>query len=249
MNQGHSESSESRFYSAITRVSVAQICQSVGYKKAQNRALDILSNIAGRFIQAIADSATVSANSGGRTESNLADIVSALEELGSVQGFVGAHELQGSHCLMSSSVLKGIMRVVDWNEESPFAQPIPKKILPDVKKSGCQTGLVHVPRWLPEMPEITGNGLGLETKIRTEVMWEETSRKNFAERERKLLIEGSEKVKKGFELPEKRMKVKFKMGMGMVNKSFGMDIGMRNSGVFSRSGNGKRILCQGWNDE
>lgn len=195
---------------------MAQICQSVGYRASQACALETLSDIAGQYLRAIANSAAASVNSGGRTECHLVDIVFALEDLGSIQGFIGAHKLEESHCFISSSMLKEIMEFVFWNNEIPFAQPISKTICPELKETGNEMGLWYVPRWLPEMPE----------------------------------------KGKGFELPEKRVKVKFKMGMGggvsgggMGNiRGFGIGIGMRNNGVFSRSGNGKRILCQSWSD-
>lgn len=232
---------------------MAQICQSVGFRASQACALETLSGIAGQYLRAIANSAAASANSGGRTECHLVDIVFALEDLGSIQGFIGAHKLEESHCFISSSVLEEIMEFVFWNNEIPFAQPISKTICPELKETGNEMGLRHVPRWLPEMPVMSGIGIGIAKG--NEDNGEENSGGDLVEDGNMLSKIGNEKGK-GFELPEKRVKVKFKMGMGggvsgggMGNIwGFGIGIGMRNNGVFSRSGNGKRILCQSWSD-
>lgn len=231
---------------------MAQICQSVGYRASQACALETLSDIAGQYLRAIANSAAASANSGGRTECHLVDIAFAFEDLGSIQGFIGAHKLEESHCFISSSVLKEIMEFVFWNNEIPFAQPIPKKICPELKETGNGMGLRHVPRWLPEMPVMSGIGIAKGN----EGNGEENSGGDLVEGGGSMLPKIGNEKGKGFELPEKRVKVKFKMGMGggvlgggMGNiRGFGIGMGMRNNGVFSRSGNGKRILCQSWSD-
>ncbi|KAA8537138.1 hypothetical protein F0562_029636 [Nyssa sinensis] len=110
------------FLFAITRIAVAQICQSVGFKASQNSALETLTDIAAGYLQALAKSAAASATSSGRTQSNLFDIVFALEDLYSAQGFRGASNV--NQPLLASSTLVDIMKFVKYTDEIPFAKRI-----------------------------------------------------------------------------------------------------------------------------
>lgn len=233
--------SESDFSATITRIAVAQISQSVGYSAAQTSALDALASVAARYLGAVARYAAASANSSGRTQSNIFDIVIALEELGSVQGFLGAPN-SSSQCLISSSILKEIGRFLFYSDEVPFAQPIPRQNRPaESRKIGNEMGLKHVPGWLPDMPVVDGMGIEKEGNEERNIgggfVGEERNQSRMAKM-------GNGRGK-GFQLPEKRGKVRFRMAMGGGNWGFGME---RRDGVLSRGGIGKRILCESWSD-
>ncbi|KAK6115785.1 hypothetical protein DH2020_008054 [Rehmannia glutinosa] len=161
---------ESKFSFTLARVAVAQICQSMGFKGAQNPALESLTDVAARYLQAIAKLASASANSDGRTQSNLPDIIVALEDLASVQGFPGSSSTR-SVSLYSSPVIKNLMKFVNYTDEIPFARPLPprKKNVQGVKGKFLKykgdgdnsrgyyldgDGWRHVPRWLPAVPVV-----------------------------------------------------------------------------------------------
>lgn len=139
------------------------------------------------------------------------------------------------------------MRFLFWSDEIPFAQAIPRRICPESSKAGNGMNLRHVPRWLPEIPAIDGIGMGKERRN-----WEESFGESIVGKESKENRMEKERCGKGKEigLPEKRGKVKFKMGMGGggIGNRGGYGMEMRN-GVLSRGGIGKRILCQYWNDD
>lgn len=233
--------SRSDFTLSIMRIAVAQICQSVGYEAARTSALDTLSNIVTRYLKAVAKSAMDSANSHGRTHSNLIDIVVAFEDVGSVQGFAGASSSSSSSwsriqasIINSSSLLKEIRKFVLYSDEIPFAQPLPRKNFTGHrgahrKEKGsynCEMNLGHVPRWLPEMPAIEG---------RNDVEIEESLRWGFGVQN--MVVEGRRKEwgrgdGGGLDLPKKRRKVRFEMGLKG-----------NTGGVLSRVGIGKRVLC------
>ncbi|KAL0292566.1 UNVERIFIED_CONTAM: Transcription initiation factor TFIID subunit [Sesamum calycinum] len=118
--------SESEFSFTIARVAVAQICQSVGFKGAQNSALEALTDITTRYLEAIAKLGAASCNSNRRTQSNLPDFIVALEDLASIQGFPGSSDIR-SHSLWTSAVIKDLMKLVKYRDEIPFAQPLPPK--------------------------------------------------------------------------------------------------------------------------
>ncbi|XP_057794897.1 transcription initiation factor TFIID subunit 8-like [Salvia miltiorrhiza] len=84
------------------------ICQSICYKGAERSALESLTDIATRYLKAVAKLSAESANSSGRTESNLFDIVAAIEDLTSVQGFDGVRRVR-SQSLWRSAVIRDSM--------------------------------------------------------------------------------------------------------------------------------------------
>ncbi|KAL6533871.1 hypothetical protein OROHE_013704 [Orobanche hederae] len=174
---------ESQFSLAIVRVAVAQICQSTGFKGAQNSALEALAEVAARYLQEIAKLAAASANSDGRTESNLPDIIVALEDLSSIQGYLGLSNVR-SPSLYTSSVVRDLMNFVKYTYEIPFARPLPprkvyysngKKFLKRGNSSSGSRGYCdggrwgHVPRWLPAVPVEKGKEKVVETE--KEVIW------------------------------------------------------------------------------
>ncbi|XP_023538136.1 transcription initiation factor TFIID subunit 8-like [Cucurbita pepo subsp. pepo] len=146
------------FPQALAKIAVAQICESEGFQTFQQSALETLADIAVRYVQNIGKTANFCANFAGRTECNVFDIIQALEDLGSIQGFAGALDIE--HCLASSSTVKEIARYVAQAEEIPFAYAVPKfpvvkerKLRPTFLQIGEETPGKHIPSWLPALPD------------------------------------------------------------------------------------------------
>ncbi|XP_015882987.3 uncharacterized protein LOC107418804 [Ziziphus jujuba] len=253
-----SSSNPSEFAFAITRIAVSQICQSVGYRKTHLSALETLTDIATKYLRGIAASASSSAASSNRTQSNLFDIVQALHDLHSVQGFPGASDLHRTdYCLLRSSVLLEITNFVRNTVETPFDRPIPRREEDPTEQKricdGCwrnHTGAPHVPRWLPEFPDRSKCGVVgsvVEKRRKEEELWENSlgESKNGGGS----VIENGDVVgvvvmKKKRELGAKRGKVRFRIGgiEEVKEREAGGGVGL---GVnFSRSGvcrGGKRV--------
>ncbi|KAG6410267.1 hypothetical protein SASPL_128320 [Salvia splendens] len=229
------------FSFTLARVAVAQICQSIGYKGAEMPALEALTDIATRYLKAIAKLSAESANSSGRTESNLFDIAAAIEDLASVQGFDGSWRVR-SRSVWRSAAIRDLMKCVKYVDQIPFAQPS----LPRMSCSGVgrllnirdnrlwynEGKLKHVPRWLPAV-ELRGE----EGKRRGEVKWEESLEReeavNLGSREMKKLKTEcyDEDVE---QVLVKRGKVKFKIG---------------NVGKFKGNGENKGGSGGGWEED
>ncbi|KAL3631603.1 hypothetical protein CASFOL_024587 [Castilleja foliolosa] len=238
---------ESEFAFTLARVAVAQISQSTGFKGAENPALELLTDIATRFLQSIAKLAAASANSGGRTESNLPDILVALEDLASVQGFQGLSSIR-SPCLYTSHVIGGLIKFVKYTVEIPFAQPLlPRGIYSkkgeNFKFYSRSRGYYplgrcrNVPRWLPAVPaEI--NGMQKRVEIRKEVKWGclDESKDENGKWER---VESENDSEKSKAFPGKRRKVRFKIGVAGMGGGDSRAVGnLRGVGI------GKRVLCE-----
>nr|GMD78495.1 transcription initiation factor tfiid subunit 8 [Ipomoea batatas] len=69
------------FGSAISRIAVAQICESVGFERFNESALDSFADIAIKYLFDLGKTGTSYANLAGRSECNVFDIVRALEDL------------------------------------------------------------------------------------------------------------------------------------------------------------------------
>ncbi|XP_059625127.1 transcription initiation factor TFIID subunit 8 [Cornus florida] len=251
------ESSPSEFSMAITRIAVSQICQSVGFKASQRSALHTLTDVAARYLQALGKSAASFAISSGRTQSNLFDVVCALEELYSVQGFRGASTVNGT--LLTSSTLADIIKFVKYTDEIPFAKPVrwrysfkPQNSI-NCKRWDCVNS--HIPRWLPAVPDMSEYEIGGKGNWREERGWFGSfgnvngclvGEKMEAERES---YKRRKKKKKKMELPAKRVRVRFRMGVGVsgnvVRRGEGFGVDLRN-GVCR---GGKRISCENRSDE
>ncbi|CAK9144277.1 unnamed protein product [Ilex paraguariensis] len=206
-----------QFSFTITKIAVSQVCQSVGFKATQTSALETFTDIAARYLRALANSAAASANYAGRTQWSLLDIVHALEELNSVQGFRGASNVK--LMLFDSSTLIDIMKFVEYTDEIPFAKPIPRHYFLSRKmgsppclsslKEGSGSGsgrLSHIPEWLPAFPVGVGGERGQKEDNEGEKWGLVSSR-------------GGERVveKEGkMELPERRERVRFRIGEGEV---------------------------------
>ncbi|KAL7111339.1 hypothetical protein ACP275_05G081500 [Erythranthe tilingii] len=160
-DDGISSSSESVYSFSIARVAVSQICQSMGFKGAQKLALEALTDVATMYLKAIAKLGAASVNSNGsRTQSNILDVIVALEDLGSVQGFAGSSTVR-ERSLYTSAVIKDLIEFVNYSDEIPFARPLPPprtSFIPRQTSSKLhyddEGGSKHVPRWLPAVPVV-----------------------------------------------------------------------------------------------
>ncbi|KAK1375688.1 BTP domain-containing protein [Heracleum sosnowskyi] len=224
--------SSSPYHYAVTRVAVGQICRSIGFKSVQNSALSIITDVAGKYLQAIASAAVSAANAAGRTDSNIVDIVAALEYLCSSTGFPGGSDVNLGFC--SSGPLIDVMKFVKYNDEIPFAKPLRMECLGEKisysSARNCESGRSYVPKWLPLMPEIR------EKEVKRRELWpcfdDHDNRKMGVVVEGKSVGNGKRKV-----LPVKRGKVKFKIkegGKGFIS-------GLRKGG--------KRVLGESWGEK
>nr|GMC65167.1 transcription initiation factor TFIID subunit 8 [Ipomoea batatas] len=146
------------FGSAISRIAVAQICESVGFESCNESALDSFADIAIKYLFDLGKSATSYANLAGRSECNVFDIVFALEDLYTHTGFLGAAEVNG--CGINSGVMREIVEYVESAEEIPFAQPVPHfpvvkvpRMIPSFEEMGETPEFKHIPPWLPAFPD------------------------------------------------------------------------------------------------
>ncbi|KAK6929365.1 Zinc finger, RING-type [Dillenia turbinata] len=200
----------SHFYKCLPKIAVAQICQSIGFKSSQISALETLSDIAGRYMEALAGIAVSAANSAGRTQSNLLDVVSAMEVLNSPQGFRSAWNVKQS--LMKSKTLEDAMIFLRTTDEIPFAKPIPRtnsrnKETTTMDSSVTRPLPVHIPNWLPRFPDPSTYQTGIEAEK------EEMQKRVSGELEKT----AERKVRSGereLELGVKRPKIRFRIGDG-----------------------------------
>ncbi|XP_039051980.1 transcription initiation factor TFIID subunit 8-like [Hibiscus syriacus] len=143
---------------SISKIVVAQICESVGYQGYKEFALEALTDISIWYPCDLAKNASFHANLDGRTECDVLDITRALEDLGDSHGFPGASET--GNCLVDSWIVKEITQFMDTKEEIPFAQPVPKfpvvrneKLVPSFKHMNEAPPGKHIPSWLPAFPD------------------------------------------------------------------------------------------------
>ncbi|KAG0474682.1 hypothetical protein HPP92_014368 [Vanilla planifolia] len=144
--------------SGICSIAVSQICLTAGYHGASPSALRALTDIAGRYIQTLASSAAAHAVCHGRTQSNLIDLILALESLACARGFPGAADV--SRPIFHSWVLRELQAFVEAVDEIPFPRPIrhgcavgERRRTASFAEAGRDPPLPHVPRWLPCFPE------------------------------------------------------------------------------------------------
>ncbi|KAF9614562.1 hypothetical protein IFM89_019309 [Coptis chinensis] len=129
---GGSGSGSDDYGRAITKIAVAQICESVGFQCFQHSALEVLSEVAVRYLRDLGKTAHFYANVAGRSDCNVFDIVQGLEDLVSSQGFSGASDVNHS---ISSSVVKD------------------RKPTPSFLQIGEVPDKEHIPAWLPAFPD------------------------------------------------------------------------------------------------
>ncbi|MBA0615780.1 hypothetical protein Godav_015892 [Gossypium davidsonii] len=146
------------FGRAVSKIAVAQICESVGFQGFKESALEGLTDILVCYLCDLGRNASFHANLAGRTECNLFDITRALEELEASHGFPSASDI--GHCLVGSGTVREIIRFVDSEEEIPFAQPVPKfpivrngKLIPSFEHMNEKPPGKHIPTWLPAFPD------------------------------------------------------------------------------------------------
>ncbi|XP_066356648.1 transcription initiation factor TFIID subunit 8-like [Miscanthus floridulus] len=169
MNGGGGSGSGDEFGRAVARAAVAQALEAAGFDCAHRSAVDAVVDIVLRYITHLGRSAAFHANLAGRALANELDVIQGLEEVGAdTDGFVGAATT--GHCLVGSGVVKDLMAFVHSKDEVPFARPLPRfpiqRAEPQPSASfavtGRETGVRHVPEWLPAFPDP-------HTYVRTEV--------------------------------------------------------------------------------
>ncbi|PON74184.1 Bromodomain associated domain containing protein [Trema orientale] len=235
------EATPPEFSLAVARIAVAQICASVGFKSTQLSALETLTGVTTKYLEAIAKSSASFAAESNRSQSNIFDVTNALHDLRSPHGFPGASNLHRSdHCLLNSSVLAELSDFVHYTAETPFAKPIPRRQFSETdagkekEKKNPIPGAPHIPNWLPGLPEPAQCGAALSSGRRNgEKSWEnsccgsEISGALMGNGE----LPGAAAAAAKSELGTKRERVRFKIG--------GRELGVK-SGVFK---GGKRMVC------
>ncbi|XP_072061525.1 transcription initiation factor TFIID subunit 8 [Arachis hypogaea] len=152
------------FAKAIAKLVVAQLCEIEGFQSFQHLALDTLSDVAVRYIFNTGKSAHYNANLSGRNECNVFDVILGLEELGSVQGFVAASDVD--HCLAGSGIVREIVDFVYESEQIPFVFTVPKFPVTRERAMSASFSRIaedppgeHIPTWLPAFPDRNGRGM------------------------------------------------------------------------------------------
>ncbi|GLT59925.1 hypothetical protein SLA2020_327180 [Shorea laevis] len=220
------EASPSDFSFAITRIAVAQVCKSVGFRRTEQSALDTLTVVATKYLETLARSAADFSNAANRTQSNLFDVTNALHDLHAVHGgFLGASALHDNNCLLKSSVLKDLSDFVSSTDEIPFAKPINKEKGRETETTtppNSERRPKHIPEWLPAFPEMVRRE-ECNKRVNQEELWENTS---WAP-----VCEGSGSVEgrnndNGGELMTERARVSFRIGGG---KRVGLNVNIGES--------------------
>lgn len=146
------------FGRSIAKIAVTQICERVGFDSCNDSALEVLADIAIRFVKDLGKTAKFYANVANRTECNVFDVIQSLEDLDSPIGFPGGSE--GCSSLLGSGAMKEVMEYVEVIEEVPFAQPVAsfpivrnRKLTPSFVQMGETPEFKHVPDWLPAFPD------------------------------------------------------------------------------------------------
>ncbi|GAV69634.1 Bromo_TP domain-containing protein/TAF8_C domain-containing protein [Cephalotus follicularis] len=146
------------FARAVSRIAVAQVCESVGFEGLKESALEAFVDVAIRYLCDLGKAAGFNANLSSRTDCNLFDIIRGLEDLGFIPGFSGVSEM-GS-CLVGLGTVREIMRFVGYSEEIPFSQPVPRfpivrdrRMIPSFLHMGETPPGKHIPAWLPAFPD------------------------------------------------------------------------------------------------
>ncbi|XP_052173068.1 transcription initiation factor TFIID subunit 8 [Diospyros lotus] len=157
-NEARRRAGADEFGRAVSRIAVAQVCESVGFESFNESALEALTDIAVRYLRDLGKTASFYANLAGRTECNVFDVVQGLEDLGSSSGFAGASEIR--NCITGSGMVKELVEYVENAEEIPFAQPVPhfpvmrtRTMIPSFFQMGETPPFKHIPPWLPAFPD------------------------------------------------------------------------------------------------
>ncbi|KAL2893160.1 Transcription initiation factor TFIID subunit 8 [Bienertia sinuspersici] len=132
----------------VSKISVAQICEGIGFEAMKQSSLEALSQLVVQYISDLAKSATFNAHLAGRSECNVFDILKGLEDL-------------NQNTNSSEMIVNQLSEFVEVME-IPFANPIPR--FPVVSRRGkiqspsfLQMGETpeskHIPDWLPAFPD------------------------------------------------------------------------------------------------
>ncbi|RWR85727.1 Bromo_TP domain-containing protein/TAF8_C domain-containing protein [Cinnamomum micranthum f. kanehirae] len=240
----NSDSSPS-LHSSISKIAVAQICHSIGFHSTEPFALESLSQIATLYLQTLARSASSFANSSNRTQSNLLDLILALEHLASLRGFPGASRI--CKPLLQSGTLRDIVNFVESIDELPFASQIPRSRPmtaspsslppPSFADLGKDPPFPHIPAWLPAFPNL----------IRRRDEDEDERVRAFGDGEglegNSVVVEKGERV-----LPAERPRVRFRFGLGFGFEGMGTRSGVCRGGkrvCWRRSDEEERLNGEG----
>ncbi|KAI9126803.1 hypothetical protein K1719_002399 [Acacia pycnantha] len=241
----------------VAKVAISKICQSTGFKRTQLCALETLTNVAVKYLEATGKSAASFSNASNHTDSNLFDLINAFHDVCSVQGFPTASEMH-KRGLLRSGALREIMKFANLSKDLPCAKPIPcpsfsqspnpVQPIDSNTSTGCHKPNPqgsHIPRWLPDFPpESSYKDCDKVIKERKngEKLWEQSIPLEICGDS----IEGNRKVLQTkelndgkMELAKERGKLKFNIGR-QKEQAFGLGVNM-NSG-FCRGG--KRVC---WN--
>uniref|UniRef100_A0A0D9VW73 Transcription initiation factor TFIID subunit 8 n=1 Tax=Leersia perrieri TaxID=77586 RepID=A0A0D9VW73_9ORYZ len=172
------------FGRAVARAAVARMLEAAGFACAHRSAVDALVDVLLRYICQLGRAATFHANLAGRAAPNECDVIQFLEECGAAYyGFAGAAS-SSARCLANSAVVKDMVMFVS---NSPFGagRPLPRfpvqrapmQPMSSFAALGRESGMSHVPEWLPAFPEP-------HTYLRTELWSEEVPKAGADEVER-----------------------------------------------------------------
>jgi len=124
---------------AIARCAAAQISDAAGFEAVQESALDMVSELMLRFVSEIGAASHSYAELAGRTDTNVFDVLHALQELG--------------------MDLEQLRDHIDTEAENPFNHPLPSypiqtapKRAPAFREKGEEPP-EHVPAFLPAFPD------------------------------------------------------------------------------------------------
>ncbi|XP_022715449.1 transcription initiation factor TFIID subunit 8 [Durio zibethinus] len=194
----------------ITKIAVSQICKSVGFKRSQILALETLTLVATKYLEALAKSSVSFSNAANRTQSNLLDLTNALHDMSQV-GFRGASTLYDNNCLLKSSVLEDLSAFVSSTAEIPFAKPIERAKEREMEKVKASTGNLqrgaHIPEWLPSFPDVVSNEK-CNKRVNGEELWENSSSVLGCQ------SDGFEEKRNPGKLAKERARVKFRINGG-----------------------------------
>ncbi|KFK30070.1 hypothetical protein AALP_AA7G212700 [Arabis alpina] len=157
-----SSSNSYEFSHAATKIAVAQICETIGFKNFKDPALESLTRFAIQYILQLGKTASSFANLTGRSQCNVFDIALALEDLNGTSSSNGIESSSESCSVLRSISLRGIIDFVNSSDENPFIQPLPrfpisdrskKKMIPSFDEVGEVPLGKHIPIWLPAFPD------------------------------------------------------------------------------------------------
>ncbi|GMN60265.1 hypothetical protein TIFTF001_029356 [Ficus carica] len=224
--------SPSDFCFVVARIAVSQICQSVGFKSIQLSALETLTLVATKHLQAIAKSAAAFAVAANRSDSNLFDLSNALRDLRTTHGIssISSDSNRPDFCLLKSGDLAEIADFVNHAVETPFARPIPwrldsEKVVVGVEedsvgRNSAVPRAAHIPNWLPEVPETTKRCGGVSKS--GEELWENCLERNGSGGVAVVVVEEEEEEEENggvevgkLEMREERESVRFKIGVNL----------------------------------